>query len=69
MCNRGILLVKADGDLSRARLKGAVSPDEFMQFDPNPKFVEADPVDGFSILQKATKLPGPLLQPSHNRDS
>ncbi|KAG5949772.1 hypothetical protein E4U53_005777 [Claviceps sorghi] len=46
---RGVLLVKADGDLSRARLKGAVSPDEFMQADPYPKFVDADPQEGFSV--------------------
>lgn len=49
VCTRGVLLVKADGDLSRARLKGAVSPDEFMQADPYPRFVEADPQDGFSV--------------------
>ncbi|KAG6005917.1 hypothetical protein E4U21_007551 [Claviceps maximensis] len=49
VCARGVLLVKADGDLSRARLKGAVSPDEFMQKDPYPVFVEADPQEGFSV--------------------
>ncbi|KAG6017745.1 hypothetical protein E4U43_000139 [Claviceps pusilla] len=49
VCARGVLLVKADGDLSRARLKGAVSPDEFMQADPHPNFVEADPQEGFSV--------------------
>lgn len=48
-CNRGILLVKANGDLSRARLKGAVAPDEFLQSSPHPKFVEADPQEGFSV--------------------
>ncbi|KAG5985121.1 hypothetical protein E4U55_001370 [Claviceps digitariae] len=49
VCARGVLLVKADGDLSRARLKGAVSPGEFMQADPYPNFVEADPQEGFSV--------------------
>ncbi|KAG6040193.1 hypothetical protein E4U41_001335 [Claviceps citrina] len=49
VCTRGVLLVKADGDLSRARLKGAVSPLEFMHADPYPKFVEADPQEGFSV--------------------
>ncbi|KAG5958678.1 hypothetical protein E4U56_005347 [Claviceps arundinis] len=48
-CARGVLLVKADGDLSRSRLKGAVAPDEFMQAGPCPKFVEADPQEGFSV--------------------
>ncbi|OAA44359.1 Dual specificity phosphatase, subgroup, catalytic domain protein [Metarhizium rileyi] len=48
-CNRGILLVKANGDLSTARLKGAVAPDEFMQPGSYPKFIEADPREGFSV--------------------
>lgn len=47
--SRGILLVKASGDLSTARLKGAVAPNEFMQAGPYPRFVEADPQEGFSV--------------------
>ncbi|KID61959.1 dual specificity protein phosphatase PPS1, partial [Metarhizium hybridum] len=48
-CNRGILLVKANGDLLTARLKGAVAPDEFLQPGPCPRFIEADPEEGFSV--------------------
>ncbi|KAK2612859.1 tyrosine/serine/threonine protein phosphatase pps1 [Conoideocrella luteorostrata] len=47
--NHGVLLVKANGDLSRARLKGAVTPEEFMRPGQYPRFVEADPQDGFSV--------------------
>lgn len=48
-CLRGITLVKADGDLSRARLKGAISPDEFLQEGEAARFKEIDPPDGFSV--------------------
>lgn len=48
-CSRGILLVKASGSLSISRLKGAISPDEFMMTDSQPQFIEADPSDGFSV--------------------
>ncbi|KHN97837.1 uncharacterized protein MAM_04226 [Metarhizium album ARSEF 1941] len=48
-CSRGILLVKANGDLSTARLKGAVAPDEFLQPGPCPRFIEPDPEEGFSV--------------------
>lgn len=48
-CIRGITLVKADGDLSSSRLKGAIAPQEFLQFGQSAEFVEADPAEGFSV--------------------
>ena len=50
-CLRAVVLVKADGDLDRARLKGAVAPDEFLDFGgaTGPCFLEVDPKDGFSV--------------------
>jgi dual specificity MAP kinase phosphatase len=48
-CMRTITVVKADGDLGVARLKGAVAPDELIHTDPTPEFVEADPREGFSV--------------------
>lgn len=48
-CLRGVTVVKADGQLTRARLKGAIAPDEFMHSGPTAEFVEADPKEGFSV--------------------
>lgn len=48
-CLRAVTLVKADGDLNIARLKGAISPEEFMLPGPMPVFAEADPLEGFSV--------------------
>ncbi|KAI8963034.1 hypothetical protein F5Y11DRAFT_168895 [Daldinia sp. FL1419] len=48
-CLRGITLVKADGDLSTSRLKGAIAPDEFMQPGSDGEFIEVDPKEGFSV--------------------
>ncbi|KAH6851214.1 hypothetical protein B0I37DRAFT_353575 [Chaetomium sp. MPI-CAGE-AT-0009] len=49
-CLRGITVVKADGDLNVSRLKGAISPDEFLQLgSPISEFVDADPKEGFSV--------------------
>ncbi|PNY29450.1 Dual specificity phosphatase [Tolypocladium capitatum] len=48
-CLRGVTLVKADGDLSVGRLKGAIAPGEFMRPGFAPSFIEADPADGFSV--------------------
>jgi dual specificity MAP kinase phosphatase len=49
-CLRGITIVKAGGDLSRCRLKGAISPDEFLlQEDTGAVFLEVDPKEGFSV--------------------
>ncbi|WYZ37413.1 hypothetical protein EsH8_II_000919 [Colletotrichum jinshuiense] len=48
-CIRGVTLVKADGDLSVARLKGAVAPQEFMHLAAAPEFLDVDPRDGFCV--------------------
>ncbi|KAL1836879.1 hypothetical protein VTJ49DRAFT_4535 [Mycothermus thermophilus] len=52
-CLRGITLVKADGDLNVSRLKGAISPQEFLQPTstrcPGPEFLDVDPKEGFSV--------------------
>ena len=47
---RGITIVKAGGDLSYSRLKGALAPDEFLLPVANSAvFKEVDPRDGFSV--------------------
>ncbi|OAQ90728.1 pps1 dual specificty phosphatase [Purpureocillium lilacinum] len=48
-CLRSVTLVKADGDLSVGRLRGAIAADEFMRQRPCPDFIDPDPVDGFSV--------------------
>lgn len=49
-CLRGITIVKADGNLSRARLKGAIAPEEFLvQGVEGTIFSEVDPKEGFSV--------------------
>lgn len=48
-CLRGITVVKADGDVTVARLKGAISPHEFMQTGSAPEFIDIDPREGFSV--------------------
>lgn len=48
-CLRGITLVKADGDLSVCRLKGAVVPQEFLHTASTPEFQDVDPKEGFSV--------------------
>lgn len=48
-CLRGITLVKTDGDLSVCRLRGAISPHEFLQSSSTPEFQDVDPKDGFSV--------------------
>ncbi|KAI2617382.1 hypothetical protein GGR54DRAFT_631352 [Hypoxylon sp. NC1633] len=48
-CLRGITLVKADGELALARLKGAISPREFLQPNSEGEFIEVDPKEGFSV--------------------
>ena len=40
--------MKANGDLSISRLKGAIAPDEFMDLEKGD-FKETDPKDGFSV--------------------
>lgn len=50
-CLRGITIIKAGGDLSRARIKGAVAPDEVLSLCDNDKkgFLDCDPPEGFSV--------------------
>ncbi|CAK7229081.1 tyrosine/serine/threonine protein phosphatase pps1 [Sporothrix bragantina] len=48
-CLRGVTVVKADGQLHRARLKGAIAPDEFLQLGVDAEFLDADPKEGFSV--------------------
>ena len=50
-CFRGITIVKADGDLTRSRLKGALAPDELLSQDngQDPAFLDVDPREGFSV--------------------
>lgn len=49
-CLRGITVVKADGDLNSSRLKGAISPDEFLEpGGATAEFLDIDPREGFSV--------------------
>jgi len=49
-CLRGLTIVKAGGDLSCSRLKGAIAPEEFLlQATPGAAFKEVDPREGFSV--------------------
>jgi len=52
-CIRGITIVKARGDLSQSKLKGAVAPDELLYTgrsgQDSPRFLESDPKEGFSV--------------------
>ena len=48
-CLRGIAVVKADGDLGVARLKGAICPQEILQPGQPPEFLDVDPREGFSV--------------------
>ncbi|ETN44830.1 uncharacterized protein HMPREF1541_09705 [Cyphellophora europaea CBS 101466] len=50
-CLRGITIIKAGGDLSRGRIKGAVAPDEVFNLcdDSGKGFLDCDPRDGFSV--------------------
>jgi dual specificity MAP kinase phosphatase len=50
-CLRGITIIKAGGDLSRARIKGAVAPDEVFNLcnDSGRGFLDCDPPEGFSV--------------------
>ncbi|KAG9232206.1 hypothetical protein BJ875DRAFT_91759 [Amylocarpus encephaloides] len=49
-CLRGVTIVKAGGDLTCSRLKGALSPAEFLLRDEEGSvFREIDPKEGFSV--------------------
>jgi dual specificity MAP kinase phosphatase len=45
---RGITVVKLGGDLTKSRIKGAVSPQELLTLYGN-RFLNPDPADGFSV--------------------
>lgn len=47
-CWRGITVIKLGGDLSKAKLRGAVSPDEVLS-PSSSEFLMADPREGFSV--------------------
>ncbi len=60
-CFRGITIVKADGDLTKSRLKGALAPDELLSPNngQNATFLDVDPREGFSVRNfhiQATKM-------------
>lgn len=54
-CIRGITVVKAGGDLTHSKLKGAVAPDEILRCqtgdmeNDDGDFLEIDPREGFSV--------------------
>jgi len=50
-CLRGITIIKAGGDLSRSRIKGAIAPDEILNLSETHGrgFLECDPREGFSV--------------------
>lgn len=48
-CVRLVTVVKVDGDLSSAKLKGAVMPDDIICADGQPQFVSLDPQAGFCV--------------------
>ena len=50
-CLRGVTVVKAGGDLSKSKLKGAISPTELLAAgdEQDPMFLDTDPKEGFSI--------------------
>ncbi|PWY84912.1 hypothetical protein BO70DRAFT_289804 [Aspergillus heteromorphus CBS 117.55] len=47
-CWRGITIIKVGGDLTRARIKGAVSPEEVLA-PSGVEFIPVDPREGFSV--------------------
>lgn len=47
-CLKGLTIVKLGGDLTRARLKGAVPPEEVLALQ-GASFLQADPPEGFSV--------------------
>lgn len=50
-CFRGITIIKAGGDLSKARLQGAVSSAEILEpsSGKDARFLDVDPREGFSV--------------------
>ena len=58
-CFREIVIVKAGSDLSRARLKGAISAEEVLEFKwgQDATFLDADPREGFSVRNFQIQTP------------
>src|SRR5690606_4209587 len=56
-CFRGIMLVKAGGDLSAASLKGSVMPRDILPVGARPGFCPSDPKTGFSIRNFGIQVP------------
>jgi dual specificity MAP kinase phosphatase len=60
---RGVTIVKAGGDLSKARLKGAITPEEILAPESlagqtsDGRFIDADPRDGFSVRNFQIQVP------------
>ncbi|KAG8628523.1 hypothetical protein KVT40_004396 [Elsinoe batatas] len=52
-CIRSITIVKAGGDLSCSKIRGAITPEELLlsgrMSEETPQFIDADPRDGFSV--------------------
>ncbi|KAF2152544.1 tyrosine protein phosphatase 1 [Myriangium duriaei CBS 260.36] len=51
-CIRSITIVKAGGDLSCSKIRGAVAPEELLgsiKLSEEAQFIDADPRDGFSV--------------------
>ncbi|KAK3678011.1 tyrosine/serine/threonine protein phosphatase pps1 [Recurvomyces mirabilis] len=57
-CLRGLTVVKAGGDLSHSKLKGAIAPEEILaplqvakdkKSEDGAEFLDADPKDGFGV--------------------
>jgi len=52
-CIRGITVVKAGGDLSHSKIKGAIAPEEILapahEGEGCAEFLECDPRDGFGV--------------------
>jgi len=48
---RSITIIKAGGDLTRSRIKGAIAPDEILNLSESAGtgFLDCDPRDGFSV--------------------
>ena len=60
-CLRGITIIKAGGDLTKSKLKGALADEEILtsQVRGTPCFLDADPKEGFSVRNfqiQATKM-------------
>lgn len=49
VCLRGVTIVKADGDVTTSKLKGAIAPADFLQSGSVGQFLDVDPKEGFSV--------------------